>query len=254
MLVLLSPAKKFDFSNIKYSKLSTEPIFRNEANELASLLKTFSADKISGLMNISTKLGELNYERFKKYSFTPKEKDLKQAALAFAGDTFVGLDAKSIKKENFDFLQKHIRIISGLYGLLRPLDNIQVYRLEMGSKLHTNKGNDLYSFWDTKIAEKLNEEIKLMDDSFFVNLASEEYFKPVKNRLDRIVITPKFYNLKDGKLKMISFLAKKCRGRMARFIVENKITNIEELHRFSDGGYFFNKELSKDKELIFVKE
>ena len=254
MLVLLSPAKRFDFSSTKKSNESTEPIFKNEANELANLLKKYSAEKMSELMNISPKLGELNYERFKKYSFTPKEKDVKQAALAFAGDTFVGLDAKSIKKENFSFLQNHIRILSGLYGLLKPLDNIQIYRLEMGSKLSNNKGNDLYSFWNTKIAEKLNEEIKLMDDSFFINLASEEYFKPVKNRLESIVITPKFYNLKEGKLKMISFLAKKCRGRMARFIVENKITKIEELHNFNEGGYIFSKELSKDKEPFFIKE
>ena len=124
----------------------------------------------------------------------------------------------------------------------------------MGSKLPNDKGNDLYSFWDKKIAEKLNEEIKAMDDNLFINLASEEYFKPVKNRLESVVITPKFYNLKEGKLRMISFLAKKCRGRMARFIVENKITEIEKLKEFNNDGYLFNKELSKDKELIFVKE
>ena len=254
MMVLLSPAKKFDFSQNLDLEKSSKPFFINEANELSNLLKTFSSEDISSLMNLSPQLGKLNFERYQSFSEEPNKKVLKQAAYAFAGDTYVGLDAKSIKKENFDFFQNHIRIISGLYGLLRPFDNIQLYRLEMGSKLENKKGSDLYSYWNTKIANKLNEEIDLFNYEFFVNLASEEYIKPVKKNLKKTLITPKFFDLRKGKLKMISFLAKKARGKMARFIIENKISNIKELESFSENGYRFKKDLSSEKELFFVKE
>ena len=254
MIVLLSPAKKFDFSNEYILQKSTNPIFLNEANELAYILKDFSSEKISSLMNISPQLGKLNYERYKDFSVKPQKDNLKQAAFAFAGDTYVGLEAKSINPKNFDFFQKHIRIISGLYGLLKPFDNIQAYRLEMGSKLKNKKGKDLYSYWNTKIAEKLNEEINSFGLEFFINLASEEYFKPVKKYLEKPIIIPKFFEKRNGELKMISFLAKKARGKMARFIVDNKILNIEDIKQFSEDGYIYNKELSNNQELFFIKE
>jgi uncharacterized protein len=252
MLIVLSPAKTLDFeSPIKVNK-TTEPDFIPRSAELISTLRTMPPAQIGSLMSISDSLAQLNVARYASWSkkFTPDNS--RPAVLAFDGDVYEGLDARSLNARQLDWAQKHLRILSGLYGLLRPLDLMQPYRLEMGTRLATKRGKDLYAFWGDQITEALNESLKAGKAGALVNLASEEYFKSVKPaKLDRPVITPVFEEWKGGGYKIVSFFAKRARGLMARYAIEHKLTKPEQLKDFDSEGYAFDAKASNEARWIF---
>ena len=252
MLIVLSPAKTLDFeSPIKVNK-TTEPDFIPRSAELISTLRTMPPAQIGSLMSISDSLAQLNVARYASWSkkFTPDNS--RPAMLAFDGDVYEGLDARSLNARQLDWAQKHLRILSGLYGLLRPLDLMQPYRLEMGTRLATKRGKDLYAFWGDQITEALNESLTVAKAQALVNLASEEYFKSVKPaKLDRPVITPVFEEWKGGGYKIVSFFAKRARGLMARYAIEHKLTKPEQLKDFDSEGYGFDAKASNEARWIF---
>ena len=252
MLIVLSPAKTLDFeSPIKVNK-TTEPDFIPRSAELISTLRTMPPAQIGSLMSISDSLAQLNVARYASWSkkFTPDNS--RPAMLAFDGDVYEGLDARSLSARQLDWAQKHLRILSGLYGLLRPLDLMQPYRLEMGTRLATKRGKDLYAFWGDQITEALNESLTVAKAQALVNLASEEYFKSVKPaKLDRPVITPVFEEWKGGGYKIVSFFAKRARGLMARYAIEHKLTKPEQLKDFDSEGYAFDAKASNEARWIF---
>ena len=252
MKIVISPAKSLDFeTNLPINKY-TQGVFLDEASKINTILKKKSPKKLSELMSISSNLGELNWQRNQdwKLPFTPE--NARQAIYAFKGDVFIGLDAYTLNEDQINQLQNKLRILSGQYGLLKPLDLIQPYRLEMGTKLKIGTKKDLYQFWDKKITNELNEE--LADNDVFINLASNEYFKVIKSKfLNAKIITPVFKDYKDGKLKMISFFAKKARGLMVRYIIDNSIEEIEDLKGFNYDGYMFDENLSSNNELVFTR-
>ena len=252
MKIVISPAKSLDFETKVPTTNYTEGIFLNEAEKLNSVLKKKSPKKLSALMSISPKLGELNWQRNQDWSLPFTSENAKQAVFAFKGDVYIGLDAYTLSSEKIKQLQNKLRILSGQYGLLKPLDLIQPYRLEMGTKLKVGRKDNLYQYWGDKITKELNSELE--ENEVFVNLASNEYFKVVKPKLLNVpVITPVFKDYKDGKLKMISFFAKKARGLMVRYIIDNNIENIEDLKGFNYEGYAFDLNLSTEKELVFTR-
>ena len=252
MLIVLSPAKTLDFeSPIKVNK-TTEPDFIPRSAELISTLRTMPPAQIGSLMSISDSLAQLNVARYASWSkkFTPDNS--RPAVLAFDGDVYEGLDARSLNSRQLDWAQKHLRILSGLYGLLRPLDLMQPYRLEMGTRLATKRGKDLYAFWGDQITEALNESLTVSKAQALVNLASEEYFKSVKPaKLDRPVITPVFEEWKGGGYKIVSFFAKRARGLMARYAIEHKLTKPEQLKDFDSEGYAFDAKASNEARWVF---
>jgi cytoplasmic iron level regulating protein YaaA (DUF328/UPF0246 family) len=252
MLIVLSPAKTLDFeSPIKVNK-TTEPDFIPRSAELISTLRTMPPAQIGSLMSISDSLAQLNVARYASWSkkFTPDNS--RPAMLAFDGDVYEGLDARSLSARQLDWAQKHLRILSGLYGLLRPLDLMQPYRLEMGTRLATKRGKDLYAFWGDQITEALNESLTVAKAQALVNLASEEYFKSVKPaKLDRPVITPVFEEWKGGGYKIVSFFAKRARGLMARYAIEHKLSKPEQLKDFDSEGYAFDTKASNEARWIF---
>ncbi|RMF10062.1 MAG: peroxide stress protein YaaA [Alphaproteobacteria bacterium] len=254
MLVLISPAKKLD-TTIKDSVLPhTQPELIGEAEQLVAVARKLSRGDLGRLMNISDKLADLNYQRFQAFRtpFTPD--NAKQGVLAFTGDTYVGLDAGSLNDEDLAYAQDHLRILSGLYGLLRPLDLMQPYRLEMGTKLANPRGEDLYDFWGDRITEAINEAVAGEAEPVVVNLASNEYIKAVKaDKLKARFITPVFKVVKDGQARVLGMLAKRARGMMARYIIENRIEDPEQLKGFDADGYRFVAELSDDDRLEFHK-
>ena len=250
MLIVVSPAKKLNMDPIQGIN-STKPDFSANAMELINLTRSLSVDDIMGLMGISSNLAQLNMERFS--SFGTQEK--KPAALAFAGDTYKGLDAETLSSEDLNWAQNHLRIISGLYGVLRPLDDIEPYRLEMGSKLEGKHGKSLYDYWGKKISEKLNDDAKNNGSNILINCASNEYFNAIhSSSLSLNVITPIFIDRKNGKEKVISFYAKKARGTMARFIIQNRLTKVDELKSFDIDGYKYQSDQSTNKNLSFVRD
>jgi len=252
MKIVISPAKSLDFETKVPTTNYTKGIFLNEAEKLNSVLKKKSPKKLSALMSISPKLGELNWQRNQDWSLPFTSENAKQAVFAFKGDVYIGLDAYTLSSEKIKQLQNKLRILSGQYGLLKPLDLIQPYRLEMGTKLKVGRKDNLYQYWGDKITKELNSELE--ENEVFVNLASNEYFKVVKPKLLNVpVITPVFKDYKDGKLKMISFFAKKARGLMVRYIIDNNIENIEHLKGFNYEGYAFDLNLSTEKELVFTR-
>ena len=253
MLTLISPAKKLDYAQQDERRSHTQPELLDHAQELLSDLKTLSPQDVCALMGLSDKLGALNYERFQAWQRPFTTENAKQAVLAFKGDVYQGLDAESMSDEDLQWAQDNLRILSGLYGVLRPLDLMQPYRLEMGTKFANNRGKDLYSFWDGVINNQLNSLVE-EPNAVLVNLASNEYFKAVKEKtLSARVVTPVFMDNKDGKYKMISFFAKKARGLMAAFIIKNKITNVELLKNFDSDGYSFNAALSEADKWVFTR-
>lgn len=253
MLTLISPAKKLDYEQQDERRPHTQPELLDHAQELLSDLKTLSPQDVCALMGLSDKLGALNYERFQAWQRPFTTENAKQAVLAFKGDVYQGLDAESMSDEDLQWAQDNLRILSGLYGVLRPLDLMQPYRLEMGTKFANNRGKDLYSFWDGVINNQLNSLLE-EPNAVLVNLASNEYFKAVKERtLSARVVTPVFMDNKDGKYKMISFFAKKARGLMAAFIIKNKITDVELLKNFDSDGYSFNAALSEADKWVFTR-
>ena len=212
--------------------------------------------QIGSLMKISDKLSGLNAARFSEWSQPFTINNAKQAALAFNGDVYSGLEASTLTASDLDYAQSHLRILSGLYGLLKPLDLMQAYRLEMGTKLENSRGKNLYEFWGSIIADKLNEVTKAQDAQYLVNLASNEYFKAVdKKALNAQIITPHFKDCKNGQYKVISFYAKKARGMMARYIIENQVTQLSQLKEFTVAGYYFSAEATtKELEPVFLRE
>ncbi|MGB1241498.1 MAG: peroxide stress protein YaaA [Chitinophagales bacterium] len=256
MLTLLSPAKTLDFETSPTTEVYSQAVLLEDTQYLVKKLKKMSVSQIGDLMHLSEKLADLNHHRYANFHtpFTPD--NAKQAILAFKGDVYVGLDAESFSAEDFDFAQDHLRILSGLYGLLRPLDLMQAYRLEMGTKLKvTPKKNNLYKYWDTRITKKINEILATQKEKVLINLASNEYFKAVKPKLvGGRILTPVFKDFKNGQYKVISFFAKKARGSMARYIIQNRIANLDDIKAFDTNGYYYKKELSKENEWVFVRD
>ena len=254
MLMIISPAKTLDYESPLATETHTQPDFLDDACELIDQLKELEPHQVSNLMSISDKLGQLNAERFQCWHtpFTPD--NARQAVLAFKGDVYTGLDAESFSEEDFSFAQKHLRILSGLYGLLKPLDLMQPYRLEMGTRFENTRGKDLYAFWGSKITEALNQ-LLASDDKVLVNLASNEYFKSVqKKHLDARLVTPQFKDWKNGQYKMISFYAKKARGLMCRYAIQNRITQADDLKGFNLDGYYFSEDQSDNNNWVFLRD
>lgn len=253
MITLLSPAKTLDYESEIPQLETSSPAFIEDADYLNNKLKKLSSRKIAKLMNLSTDLAELNYERYQSFQTPFNDDNARPAIYAFKGDVYTGLDAGSLSGKDISFAQEHVRILSGLYGLLKPLDLMQPYRLEMGTSFAvTPKKKNLYAYWDKKITEKLNAEIK---DETVINLASAEYFKVVKPKLlNAKVITPQFLDAKGGEYKMIGFFAKKARGMMTRYIIKNRIDSPEELKGFNLEGYNYNESLSEEDKPVFTRE
>jgi cytoplasmic iron level regulating protein YaaA (DUF328/UPF0246 family) len=252
--MVISPAKTLDYESPLATETYTQPDFLDDACELIDQLKELEPHEVSNLMSISDKLGQLNAERFRTWHtpFTPE--NARQAALAFKGDVYTGLDADSFSEDDFAFAQSHLRMLSGLYGLLRPLDLMQPYRLEMGTKFENKRGKDLYAFWGNIITDELNR-LLANDDGVLVNLASNEYFKSVRKKaLDARIVTPQFKDWKNGQYKMISFYAKKARGLMCRFAIQNRITQADDLKGFNLDGYYFSDEQSSGDNWVFLRD
>ena len=253
MVTLISPSKTLNFDNNNSCNLNTDCRLINHTSELHKILVTYSVNDLKDLMNVSDKIAELNYNRFKHWEEPSKSNYSKQAIYAFKGDVYSGLDAESIKEDKLEFLQNNLRIISGYYGLLRPFDKILPYRLEMGTKLHNARGKNLYEFWGDNITNLLNNDIE-DENSYVVNLASNEYFKSIKkNKLKNKIITPIFKEFKNGTYKTIAIYAKKARGLMSRFIIDNKIQKPENLKSFNLERYSFDGDLSDDYNYVFTR-
>jgi hypothetical protein len=255
MLIVISPAKKLDYDTPAKTKTATTPDYMEHSMALIHRLREFSALDIAELMKLSMKLAELNFDRYEAFEPECTKDNAKQAILAFKGDVYQGLDAESFSAADFKFAQQHLRVLSGLYGLLRPLDLMQPYRLEMGTKLATDRGKNLYEFWGDIITDGLNKQLGKIKSGTLVNLASNEYFKSVKTKnIAGEIITPHFKEYKNGDYKMIGIYAKRARGLMARYIIQNQLTKPEALKEFSEEGYSFNKKLSAGNSLVFTRK
>ncbi|WP_452228719.1 peroxide stress protein YaaA [Lacinutrix sp. MEBiC02404] len=252
MKLVLSPAKSLDFETQLPTTKSTEAHFLTEADRLNKLLKKKSAKSLSTLMHISDNLGQLNYERNQEWNLPFTKENARPAVYTFSGDVYKGLNANTIPTEKLDTLQDTVRILSGLYGVLKPLDLMQAYRLEMGTKMPIGKNKNLYEFWKKKVTQALNEELEA--DELFLNLASNEYFKAVDVKALKVpVITANFKDLKNGEYKVISFYAKQARGSMARYIVDTNAKTIADLKGFNYEGYGFSEAMSTEKDLLFIR-
>ncbi|MCR8922036.1 peroxide stress protein YaaA [Dasania sp. GY-MA-18] len=255
MLMLISPAKTLDFETPAKTKVHSEPDFLAHSQQLIDELRELSPSDISELMSISDKLGELNHQRFHNWHTPFDSNNAKAAVLAFKGDVYTGLNAESFNSKSFNFAQKHLRILSGLYGLLRPLDLIQPYRLEMGTKFANQRGKNLYEFWGNDITDAINAQLKKIKSDVIINLASNEYFKAVKPKaLNAEIITPVFKDCKNGKYKIISFYAKKARGLMSAYIIENQLSDATAIKKFDTDGYRYNAAMSTAREWVFTRE
>ena len=254
LVTIISPAKKLDYSPVEKNIDSTIPSLLEHSNELIKDLKSLNPQEVSSLMNLSDKLGALNYERFQEWKTPFNKSNSKQAILAFKGDVYQGLDAESLSETELIWAQKHVRILSGLYGILKPMDLMQPYRLEMGTKFATKRGQNLYDFWSSIITEELNKNFS-SDNTNLLNLASNEYFKSINvSELKANVISPVFMDKKNGKYKIISFFAKKARGLMTRYVIKNRIEDITDIQNFEEGGYFFSEAMSEDNKPVFCRD
>ncbi len=255
MLMVISPAKTLDYETPPSTPRFTQPQYLDHSEALIGQLRDLSPAQISQLMHLSDKLAGLNAARFGSWTpeFTPD--NAKQAILAFKGDVYTGLDAPSLSEADLDYAQQHLRMLSGLYGLLRPLDLMMPYRLEMGTKLANPRGKDLYAFWGERISEWLNQALAEQGDDVLLNLASNEYFSAVKRKvLQARVINTEFRDLKNGQYKIISFYAKKARGLMTRFVVTERINDPEQLKGFDTQGYYFSQKDSTADNLVFLRD
>lgn len=255
MIILLSPAKSLDYESNLPVDFKSEPRFTVQSEKLAAFLKKQSAKSLKQMMKLSDDLAQLNYERYQTWERPAESDSSRPAMFAFWGDVYQALDAYSLSEQEIKFAQDHVRILSGFYGLMRPLDLMLPYRLEMGTKVGlTKKVNTLYQFWGEEITKQLIEDLK-SNGGPVVNLASNEYFKAIKPKLiDDTIITPEFRDWKNGEYKMIGFYAKKARGLMTRFALKNKITDPEELKGFNKEGYTYNDPLSEDNKWVFTRE
>ena len=255
MIAILSPAKTLDYSPQTFCNTHTQPDFLYDSQELIDVLKKMSKAKVGSLMNISDKLATLNMQRYKDWSLPFDTDNAKQSLLAFKGDVYHGFDCDQWKAADFKFAQSHLRILSGLYGLLRPLDLMQPYRLEMGTHLKTKRGNNLYDFWGGKITDALNAAAKESKSKALVNLASIEYSNSVQlASIDVPIVTPVFKDCKNGKYKIISFFAKKARGMMANYMIRNRIKKPSDLTGFDVAGYYFDPDSSDERTMTFLRE
>ncbi|HAK15553.1 MAG TPA: peroxide stress protein YaaA [Acinetobacter junii] len=255
MLALISPAKTLDYETALPTDTYTQPRLLEQSQQLIDVCRKLSATEIASLMTVSEKIANLNVERFRDWNAEFDFSNARQALFAFKGDVYTGLDAYHLKDHDIDFAQQHLRMLSGLYGLLRPLDLMMPYRLEMGTKLKNSRGNNLYEFWGSIITDQINQDLAEIDAKLLVNLASDEYYKSVnEKKIQAEIIKPVFLDQKNGKYKVISFYAKKARGLMARYLIENKLSQLEQLKAFDSEGYYFDAESSSDKELVFKRD
>lgn len=255
MLALISPAKTLDYETALPTDIYTQPRLLEQSQQLIDVCLKLSATEIASLMTVSEKIANLNVERFRDWNAEFDFSNARQALFAFKGDVYTGLDAYHLKDHDIDFAQQHLRMLSGLYGLLRPLDLMMPYRLEMGTKLKNSRGNNLYEFWGSIITDQINQDLAEIDAKVLVNLASDEYYKSVnEKKIKAEIVKPVFLDQKNGKYKVISFYAKKARGLMARYLIENKLSQVEQLKAFDSEGYYFDAESSSDKELVFKRD
>jgi hypothetical protein len=253
MKILISPSKTLNFDDYNTYGKPTDCRLLSHTSELHKILTKYSINEIKNLMNVSDKIAELNFNRFKTWENPSESSVSKQAIYAFKGDVYSGLDVDTIQEDKFEYMQNNLRIISGFYGLLRPFDKILPYRLEMGTKLKNSKGKNLYEFWGDKITALLSEDI-LNKDDHLVNLASNEYFKSIKvNSIESNVITPTFKEFKNGTYKTIAIYAKKARGMMSRYIIENELEDVEDIKTFNNENYTFDDSLSNSSNFTFVR-
>lgn len=254
MLIIISPAKTQDFARQRLTAKYSEPELLHESEKLIRELKKKSEKKVADLMNISEKLAALNVERYHNFTTPFTRENSKQAMLAFKGDVYTDIAVEDYSPEEFDYAQQHVRILSGLYGLLKPLDLIQPYRLEMKTKLKNPRGRDLYRFWGDRITRLLNKALEEQENPVLVNLASREYFKAVNSKkLKADIITPVFKDYQNGTYRIIAFYAKKARGMMTNFAVKNRVEDVQELKAFGEAGYAYDESRSTDKEWVFIR-
>ena len=251
MKIIISPAKSLNFEDKVQTSINSKPLFHNDAIKINSELKKESIESLCDLMGISSKLGELNWTR--NQDFTKDSNYSKQAIFAFNGDVYDGLDINSIDNDKHQLVNNVIRILSGLYGILKPFDHIKPYRLEMGTKFSINGNKDLYDFWKSKVTNQLKSE--LAEDELIVNLASNEYFSVINSKkVSNKIISPQFKDYKNGTLKIISFYAKKARGLMSRFIIDNNVKSVNEILSFDSGGYSYSKKDTTDElKPVFIR-
>ncbi|MCH4245651.1 peroxide stress protein YaaA [Acinetobacter gerneri] len=255
MLALISPAKTLDYQSTLPTDEHTLPRLLQQSQQLIDVSRKLSASQIASLMSVSEKIANLNVERFRDWDSDFDLSNARQAIFAFKGDVYTGLDAYHLDEKDFKFAQKHLRMLSGLYGLLRPLDLMMPYRLEMGTRLENPRGHNLYEFWGDIITNLINEDLEQAGSNVLVNIASDEYYKSVKeSKIKAEIIKPVFLDQKNGKYKVISFYAKKARGLMARFIIENQLSSIDDLKSFNTDGYYFDAASSLAGELVFKRD
>lgn len=255
MLIVISPAKTLDFETPSHTQVFSQPEYLDQSQGLIDVLTKMAPQSIAKLMKLSDKLAALNTARYGSWQTPFTLENAKQAVLAFKGDVYTGLEAHTLSEDELAYGQNHLRILSGLYGLLKPMDLMQPYRLEMGTKLDNPKGKDLYEYWGSTITDSLNAELSEFEAPTLINLASNEYFKAVKPKsLEARIITPVFKDCKNGHYKIISFFAKKARGMMARYIIENKLTNADDIKSFDRAGYYFCEAQSSQHQWVFLRE
>ncbi|MYG14021.1 MAG: peroxide stress protein YaaA [Gammaproteobacteria bacterium] len=255
MLAIISPAKSLDFDGRAPTRKSSVPSFLDDSAELIRELRELAPQDLSDLMGISTSLAELNYDRYATWGEPFNRRNAKQAMFAFNGDVYMGLKSTEFSERDLTWAQKHLRILSGLHGILKPLDLIQPYRLEMGTRLPNERGDDLYDFWRNKVTEALNDAIDAQRQPVLVNLASNEYFNAVDTtRIDARIITPTFKDLKNGRYKFISFFAKKARGLMAAYLIKNRVSTMKALKAFDWQGYRFSPAESSANDWVFLRD
>jgi len=255
MLIVISPAKTLDYETPSPTETFTQPAYFDHAQELINRARQYSVLDIMEIMAVSSKIAELNFDRFEAWHPPFTQDNAKQAILAFKGDVYTGLDSATFSQDDFNFAQQHLRILSGLYGLLRPLDLMQPYRLEMGRKIDNARGKNLYEFWGEIITNGLNQQLESNNSKHLINLASNEYFKAVKPKaINAEIITPAFKDYKNGSYKMMGVYAKKARGMLSRYIIKNSLTDVNEIKNFNQDGYQFNKAMSEANTWVFTRK
>lgn len=255
MLAILSPAKSLDYDSPLATRKFSEPSFVTESEILIKRLQKFTPDEISSLMGISDNLAELNHRRYAEWRPEFEPASARPAVLAFRGEVYLGLEGPSLSERDFTWAQKHVRILSGLHGLLRPLDRIRPYRLEMGTKLGTKKGANLYDFWGSKVTEALNAAIQSQEDDILVNLASDEYYRVLQpDAINARILKIHFREWKNGQYKFLSFFAKKARGSLVRYMIDHRVKTLKALRNFDYDGYVFNPALSQGDDWVFTRK